>query len=207
MRTGHPRPWRRGSEYADPPRNRLDRGQRHVWRRRVVAEVRAGNLPGKAILTAEVLIACIGECGELFPSHAAIAGKAGVGLRTVARHLARMAELGLLTRIRRLVRRPWPEGGCGAVRVEQTSNAYLLTFPAAAVAPRCRRLPIRPATMGISPIARQPHNTDCHIGPVEAGRRISPEPAGDRMPALAALEAVRVAREAAMAARWWMARR
>ena len=34
-----------------------------------------------------------------YPSHAAIAGRAGVGLRTVARHLARMAELGLLTQI------------------------------------------------------------------------------------------------------------
>ena len=133
MAIGCPRPWRSGSEYVDPPRNTLDRGQRHVWRRRVVAEARAGNLPGKAILVAEALLACMSEEGALYPSHAAIAGKAGVGLRTVSRHLARMAELGLLQRIRRLVRKPWPEGGRGAVRVEQTSNAFLLLFPVRAV--------------------------------------------------------------------------
>ena len=193
MGSVHPRPWRRGSEYVDPVKNTLDRGQRHVWRRRCVAEARAGNLPGKAILTAEALIGCMGEGGELYPSHQAIASKAGVGLRTVARHLDRMATLGLLTRIRRLVRRPWPEGGRGAVRVEQTSNAYVLLFPAAAVAPRHWR--------------SAPRNTGCHVGRVEAGRRIPPIPAGDRVAALAALEAVRVAREAAATTRWWAARR
>ncbi len=209
MRTGHPRPWRRGSEYVDPPRNTLDRGQRHCWRRRVVAEARAGNLPGKAILTAEALIGCIGEGGELYPSHQAIASKAGVGLRTVARHLARMAELGLLTRIRRLVRRPWPEGGRGAVRVEQTSNAYVLLFPLASVGERRTvglSSTVGRATMGISPMVARSPNTGCHSGPVEAGRRIPSVPAGDRTAALAALEAVRVAREAAAAARWWAAR-
>ena len=127
MTREHARPWRTGSTYSEPPRNTLDRGQRHCWRRRVVAEARAGHLPGKAILTAEALLACMGDGGELYPSHQAIAVKAGVGLRTVARHLERMATLGLLTRIRRLVRRPWPEGGRGAVRVEQASNAYVLT--------------------------------------------------------------------------------
>ncbi len=194
------RPWRSGSSYCEAPRNALDRGQRHCWRRRVVAELRAGNLPGKAVLTAEALLACMGEDGELYPSHQAIAGKAGVGLRTVARHLARMAELGLLTRIRRLVRRPWPEGGRGAVRVEQTSNAYVLTFPAGVAAERVLKLRNLPA----APVARL--NTGCHVDPVEASRRSLPAPTSDRIAALAALEAVRVAREAAAATRWWAAR-
>lgn len=202
MQTGHSRPWRRGSEYVDPPRNAFDRGQRHCWRRRVVAEVRAGNLPGKAILTAEALLACMGEGGELYPAQATIATKAGVGLRTVARHLARMETLGLLTRHRRLVRMPWPEGGRGAVRVQQTSNAYVLLFPAGAVAERrVAGLTARSAA------AIQSLNTGCHVGPVEAERKIPSVPAGDRVAALAALETVRVAREAALAARWWAARR
>ena len=204
MRTGHPRPWRRGSEYVDPPRNALDRHQRHVWRRRVVTEARVGNLPGKAILTAEALIACMGEDGQLFPSHQAIAGKAGVGLRTVARHVARMTELGLLTRIRRVVRRPWPEGGRGAVRVEQTSNAYLLTFPARVVTAIGRTLEAgrRPTSPAVAA-----SDTGCHVGPAEAGRRIPPAPPTDRVAALAALETVRMAREATMTARWRMVRR
>ena len=188
MRTGHARPWRKGSTYSDPPRNQLDRGQRHLWRRRVVAEARSGKLPGKAILTAEALLTCMGEDGQLYPSHQALAEKAGVGLRTVARHLERMEAIGLLTRIRRLVRRPWPEGGRGAVRVEQTSNAYMLTFPRQVVTARCRR--------------PTPRNTGCHVGPVEADRRSSPPPTCDRMAALAALEAVRVRRSVALAQQW-----
>lgn len=199
MRTGHARAWRRGSTYSDPPRNQLDRGQRHLWRRRVVAEARAGNLPGKAILTAEALIACMGEDGQLYPSHQALAGKAGIGLRTVARHLERMAALGLLVQIRRLVRRPWPEGGRGAVRVEQTSNAYALTFPDDAVT--CQPRVLRTARK-TSPTL----NTACHSGPAETEKMIPPVPAGDRVAALAALEAVRRGREVANAARWWAAR-
>ena len=110
----------------------------------------------------------------------------------MARHLARMAELGLLQRIRRLVRRPWPEGGRGAVRVEQTSNAYLVLFPARVVTARSQR--------------SAPRNTGCHLGSGEADRRSTPAPAMDRTAALAALEAVRMAREAVVMARW-LARR
>ena len=220
MRTGHARLWRRGSTYSEPPRNQLDRGQRHLWRRRVVAEARAGNLPGKAILTAEALIACMGEDGQLYPSHQAVAGKAGVGLRTVARHLERMAALGLLTRIRRLVRRPWPEGGRGAVRVEQTSNAYILTFPVGAVTWQSKVSGTVPRTSPQA-LAKSHSETDvlrtvretpsalstgCHSGAEESGSRFIHPSELDRMAALAALEAVRMAREAANAARWWAGR-
>ena len=149
MRTGHARPWRRDSDYLAPPRNRLDRDQRHVWRRRVVAELRAGNLPGKAVLTAEALLACMGADGALYPSQRAIAAKAGIGTRSVVRHIDRMVELGLIRKHRRLVRMLWPEGGRGATRVQQTSNAYELVFPQGHVVPK----PCRPRP-----------NTDCHNG-------------------------------------------
>ncbi|MGI4793650.1 MAG: helix-turn-helix domain-containing protein [Janthinobacterium lividum] len=176
----------------DPPRNALDRGQRHVWRRRVVAEARAGNLPGKAILTAEAMLACMGEGGELYPSHQALAEKAGVGLRTVARHLDRMSELGLIRKHRRLVRMPWPEGGRGAVRVQQTSNAYEVLFPMRTL---CDRPPLRLRVNGRV-------NTGCHSGPEESGSRFIPAPEMDRTAAIRALEAVRVARSAALARQW-----
>ncbi len=182
---------------SDPPRNRLDRGQRHVWRRRVVAEARAGNLPGKAILTAEALLACMGEDGKLYPSHQALANKAGVGLRTVARHLDRMGELGLIRKYHRLVRMPWPEGGRGAVRVQQTSNAYEVLFPARAVNDYP---PLR------LPLSR-PANTACHSGNEETESRFIPAPEMDRVAAMRALEAVRVARSAALTRQWCTTRR
>ena len=149
MRNMHPRPWRRGSDYATPPRRLLDRDQRHAWRRRIVAELRAGNLPGKAVLTAEALLACMGSDGLLYPSQQTIAEKAGVGARTVIRHIDRMVELGLIRKHRRLIRIAWPEGGRGATRVQQTSNAYELLFPAKHVVPKSRRC--RP-------------NTECQTG-------------------------------------------
>jgi hypothetical protein len=187
MRSAHPRPWRRGSDYSRPPRRALDRGQRHVWRRRVVAEVRAGNLPGKAVLTSEAMLACMGEDGTLCPSHAAIAGKAGVGERTVARHIDRMVELGLMRKHRRLVRLPWPEGGRGATRVQQTSNAYELLFPPGHVVLKARRVPL---------------NTGCHNGDGESDRRISLEASPDRERALKAIEQIRLQRTASLMRDW-----
>lgn len=193
MRRAHPRPWRRGSDYARPPCNRMDRDQRHVWRRRVVAEARAGNLPGKAILTAEAFLACMGADGQLYPSQAAIAAKAGVGKRTVARHVAQMEALGLLRRHRRLVRMPWPEAGRGAVRVQQDSNAYELLFPAGHVQPGRQRPRVAPI---MRPVC------GCHSGPEESDRRFNHTPMIDRIEARNALEAIGVARQAVLAANW-----
>ena len=187
MRNGHPRPWRRGSDYAAPPRNALDRDQRHVWRRRVVAELRAGNLPGKSVLTAEALLACMGTDGTLYPSQQVIADKAGIGARSVVRHIDRMVELGLLRKHRRLVRLPWPEGGRGATRVQQTSNAYELIFPQGHVVPKPRRL--RP-------------NTGCHNGAEQTDREIPLFPEMDRTEALRSLEQVRLARADVLMASW-----
>lgn len=187
MRNQHPRPWRRGSDYTCAPRNALDRDQRHIWRRRIVAEARAGNLPGKAILTAEALLACMGSDGALYPSQQALADKAGVGVRTVVRHIDRMVDLGLVRKHRRLERRPWPEGGRGATRVQQTSNAYELLFPSAHVTPKPCRMRL---------------NTGCHSGPEETERIILPVTPTDRSDALKALEEVRIRRATVLAANW-----
>ena len=187
MRNGHPRPWRGGSDYAAPPHNALDRGQRHVWRRRVVAELREGNLPGKAVLTAEALLTCMGTDGTLYPSQQAIADKAGIGARSVVRHIDRMVELGLIRKHRRLVRLPWPEGGRNATRVQQTSNAYELIFPQGHVVPKLRRP--RP-------------NTGCHNGAEQTDRRIPLFLEMDRADALKSLEQVRLARESVLMASW-----
>ena len=187
MRNGHPRPWRRGSDYAAPPRNALDRDQRHVWRRRVVAELRAGNLPGKSVLTAEALLACMGTDGTLYPSQQVIADKAGIGARSVVRHIDRMVELGLLRKHRRLVRLPWPEGGRSATRVQQTSNAYELIFPQGHVVPKPRRLR---------------SNTGCQNGAEQTDRRIPLFPKMDRADALRSLEQVRLARAGILMAFW-----
>ena len=187
MRNVHPRPWRRGSDYAPPPRRAMDRDQRHVWRRRTVAEARAGNLPAGAILTAEALLACLGEDGALYPSQEAIALKAGVSKRSVARHIDRLVELGLILKHRRLVRLPWPEGGRGATRVQQTSNAYELIFPQGHVVPKPRRLRF---------------NTGCHNGAEQTGKRISLGMEMDRSEALRGLEQVRLARASVLMASW-----
>jgi DNA-binding transcriptional MocR family regulator len=61
----------------------------------------------------------------LDPSHATLATKAAVSVDTVQRQLERLRELGLLSWQRRLIR----DESTGW-RVEQTSNAYVLT-PAA----------------------------------------------------------------------------
>ncbi len=187
MRNGHPRPWRRGSDYAAPPRNALDRDQRHVWRRRVVAELRSGNLPGKAVLTAEALLACMGADGKLYPSQQAIADKAGIGTRSVVRHIDCMVELGLIRKHRRLVRLPWPEGGRGATRVQQTSNAYELIFPQGHVVPK--------------PRCPKP-NTDCQNGAEQTDRRIPLSPEMDRTEALRSLEQIRLARTDILMTSW-----
>ena len=188
MRNEHPRRWRCGSDYAAVPHNDLDRTQRHVWRRRVVAEARAGNLPGKAVLTAEAMLACMGEDGMLYPSQAAIAAKAGIAVRSVTRHVERMVELGLVRKYRRLVRKPWPEGGRGASRVEQATNAYELLFPASHVVTKARMIRVR--------------NTECQNGREESGRRFIPARPIEQGEAQMALQVIRTRREAVYAASW-----
>ena len=72
----------------------------------------------------------LGEDGRCDPAHATLAADAGCGERTVRRALAGLRDAGMLTWEQRVVRRPWPEGGAGATRAEQTSNAYVFLLPA-----------------------------------------------------------------------------
>ena len=109
----------------------------------------------------------------------------------MARHIDRMVELGLMRKHRRLVRLPWPEGGCGATRVQQTSNAYELLFPPSHVVPKARRVRL---------------NSGCHSGGEESDRRISLGPSLDREESLRVIEQVRLQRTASLM-RGWVCRR
>lgn len=117
------RRWRKDSEFGDGPRVPLDREQRAVFRARL--KMRAYRQVGRLTVTASdigrILVDMLGDGGRLDPSIATLATLAGVDPTTVVRALARLRECGLVTWVRRLVR----DGN----RVEQTSNAYVLTVP------------------------------------------------------------------------------
>ncbi len=140
-RVHHSRPWHRGSHFGEGPRRSLSADQRRCWTTRAELERRAGRLTALHVLVGRALLRRLGEDGQCDPSHATLAADAGCGVRTVGRALAALREQGLLTWERRLVRRPWPAGGPGASRAEQTSNAYVLLLPEGQVAPRMERRP------------------------------------------------------------------
>ena len=144
----HPRPWRRGSVFGDGPRRPLSPDERRAWIARADAERRAGRLTALHLLVAGALLKRLGVDGQCDPSHATLARDAGCDPSSVLRVLKALRGMGLLTWERRLVRRPWPAGGPGATRAEQTSNAYELLLPDRAVAPRqerpCRAVRLRP---------------------------------------------------------------
>jgi hypothetical protein len=138
----HLRPWHRGSLFGEGPRRPLSADQRRAWLARAHLERRAGRLTALYVEVGRALLKRLGENGQCDPSHATVAADAGCGERTVRRALVALRALGLLTWEQRLVRRPWPEGGPGASRAEQTSNAYALLLPTAVVAasaPRASR--------------------------------------------------------------------
>ena len=125
----HPRPWYRGSIFGEGPRRPLTHDQRRAWLARVETERRAGNLTTLHVEVARALLKHLGADGRCDPAQATLAAGAGCGERTVRRALAALRGVGLLAWEQRLVRRPWPEGGAGASRAEQTSNAYALLLP------------------------------------------------------------------------------
>lgn len=136
----HLRPWHRGSQFGEGPRRRLSADDRRGWLARTELERRAGRLTALHVLVGRALLRRLGENGQCDPAHATLAADAGCGARTVRRALAALRAVGLLDWERRLVRRPWPAGGPGASRAEQTSNAYALLLPERPIAPRaeCR---------------------------------------------------------------------
>jgi hypothetical protein len=135
----HPRPWRRGSLFGDGPRRPLSADERRVWLARAEAERRARRLTALHVEVARALLRRLGVDGQCDPAQATLARDAGCDPSSVLRALNALRAVGLVAWERRLVRRPWPEGGRGATRAEQTSNAYELLLPDRPVAPREER--------------------------------------------------------------------
>ena len=135
----HPRPWRRGSLFCDGPRRPLSADERRAWLARTELERTAKRLTALHVVVAKALLRRLGVDGQCDPSHATLAEDASCDPSTVLRALNALQAVGLVTWERRLVRRSWPEGGRGATRAEQTSNAYELLLPDRPVAPRAER--------------------------------------------------------------------
>jgi hypothetical protein len=125
----HPRPWHRASLFCDGPRRPLSTDQRRAWLARACLERRAGRLTALYVEVGRALLRRLRDDGRCDPSQVTLAADAGCSERTVRRALVAMRELGLLDWQQRLVRRPWPAGGRGATRAEQTSNSYELRLP------------------------------------------------------------------------------
>jgi len=135
----HPRPWRRGSLFGNGPRRPLSADERRAWITRADGERRTGRLTALYVEVARVLLRRLGVDGQCDPAHATLARDAGCDPSSVLRALKALQGVGLVAWERRLVRRPWPAGGPGATRAEQTSNAYELLLPDRPVAPREER--------------------------------------------------------------------
>lgn len=118
MNYAHPRPWLAGSDFGCGPRRKLCREGRRLFRIALDSARRAGRITALHAEVARAMLKRLGEDGRLDPSHATIAADAGCCDRTVRRALVKLAEAGLVTWRRRLVRSGW--------RVKQTSNAYEL---------------------------------------------------------------------------------
>lgn len=136
----HPRPWHREAVHGDGPRRPLTLDERNIWTVRAELEYRAGRLTAAYLKVGAALLHRLGADGRCDPSHATLADDSGASPRTVRRALNAFREVGLLRWEQRLTSpQPWPEGGPGATRVEQTSNAYELLLPGGPVAPRVER--------------------------------------------------------------------
>ena len=107
------------------------------------AERHAGNLPAEQANVGKALLKRLGADGQCDPSYATLAADSGTSARTVGRAVHRLRELKLLAWEQRVVRRPWPAGGKGATRAEQTSNAYLFLLPTEPIAAPVPR-PVQP---------------------------------------------------------------
>lgn len=115
--------YRHNSEFGPAKRVRLDRNQRAAWRWIAKQHRKHNRLSPAAHDVAEAQLQILGDDGQLDPSHATIAAKAGCHVATVARGLEQLRRLGLIQWVRRL-RRDSTTGW----RVEQTSNAYVLVI-------------------------------------------------------------------------------
>ena len=115
------RRWRDGSEFGRGARRPMCREQRAQF----VAKLKLGRRT-KGVTQAmqrigEIMVRMMADDGRLDPSMQTLASLAAVSRQTVVAALARLEEFGFLRRTRRLVR--------VGNRVEQTSNAYVLSVP------------------------------------------------------------------------------
>ena len=189
----HPRPWHRGSLFGDGPRRALSADQRRQVLARAELERRAGRVTALHVDVVRALLRRLGEDGQCDPTHATLAADVACSERTVRRALAALRAVGLVAWEQRLVRRPWPAGGAGASRAEQTSNAYVLLLPERPVAPREPRR-VRPVQLRLS----------CGG---QSGREILPTMIQKGLPALTEaeerrLDAIKAARKAQREAEW-----
>jgi DNA-binding MarR family transcriptional regulator len=141
--------WRHDSEFGIGSRVPLCREQRAQFKARLTLARRPGRLTLAAEKIGLVLLHMLGLDGQLDPSVATIAARAAVDPSTVTRSLVRLRELGFLRWTRRLVR-----DAASHWRVEQTSNAYELTVPAAMCI-----LPEKPCTFVLSSRLRRKART------------------------------------------------
>jgi hypothetical protein len=121
MSTAHPRPYRKNSTFGPGPRRQLDRNARARFRFLAREHARHGRLPAKQHWVSEALLKRLGDDGQCDPSYETLAADAGCSEKTVGRAIARLAQLGLVTWTRRIVRAGW--------RCAQTSNGYALHTP------------------------------------------------------------------------------
>ena len=189
----HPRPWHRGSEYGDGTRRPLSADQRRAWLARADLERQTGCRTSRPtathLLVGQALLKRLGEDGRCDPSHATLAEDVGCGEKTVRIALARLQGRGLLSWEKRIVRRDWPEGGPGAQRAEQTSNAYQFVLPGALVQGAARPAELRRSSL--------PRN---QISSVKQEALVLPTI--DQVAARQQLDAISTRRQAQLTERW-----
>ncbi|MDT7952398.1 MAG: hypothetical protein RQ966_12920 [Acetobacteraceae bacterium] len=190
------RGWHHGSLYGPGPRRPLSAGARRAWLARAELERRAGALTALHVEVGRALLRRLGADGRCDPAHVTLAADAGCGERTVRRALAALRALGMLTWEQRIERRAWPEGGQGASRAEQVSNAYALVLPTAPVSPLlCAAVR---ALRGARPRA----NTGGQPGRGTPGKYVSTPPPAFDPAAKAALQEIAAARTVQLRSEW-----
>jgi DNA-binding transcriptional MocR family regulator len=105
------------SEFGPGPRRPLGLREQFAIRLRMRELAYARRLPAKQEWVGVALLKYVGSDGRCDPSHATLARHVGCDVSTVLRALKRLADLGIVRWVRRLVRDGW--------RTEQTSNAYV----------------------------------------------------------------------------------
>lgn len=150
-----------GSIFGPGPRRPLGRVARESW---LTAVAQAARSNSHLARVARALADFLGADGRCDPALPTIARRAGCARCGVIRNIAKLCKLGLLRRVRRVIR---TVGG-----VEQTSNAYELTFPPPPDPPE--ELPAAPA----APVMSKPQpkkDSDLHLEGLRSGLHLAAE--------------------------------